>query len=304
MMETKTEPKERRSFLKKLLIAPALFSTSLTYGETEKSFVSPLKLSLNAYSFNDLLLGNKMSLEELLQFCYDEGIGAVDITAYYFQGYPLVPSDEVLFQFKRKALQLGIEISGTGVRNDFTDQTKQNEQVQVVKNWIVAASKIGAPVIRIFSGNRNPNGAEREAMQLQVISAVKECVEFGKQQGVVVAVQNHNDFIQTADQALDFIRQVNSDWFGLVVDAGSFRQSDPYLETAKTAKYAVNWQIKEKVFVNGVEVDTDINRLIKIVIDSGYKGYIPIETLGKGDPKLKVIAWVAKVRKALESYHN
>lgn len=305
-MEKQTEPVERRNFLKKLLIAPALLPASLTYGEIEKSFTSSLKLSLNAYSFNDPLLAKQLSLDQLLQFCADEGIAALDITAYYFHGYPIVPPDDVLFQFKRKALQLGVDISGTGVRNDFTepDQTKRNEQVQLVKNWIVAAAKIGAPVIRIFAGNRNPTSNEREAMQQQVISAIKECVEFGKQQGVVVAVQNHNDFIQTADQALDFIRQVNSDWFGLVVDAGSFRQSDPYVETAKTAMHAVNWQIKEKVFVNGMEVETDINRLIKIVIDSGYKGYIPIETLGPGDPKSKMIALIMKVSKALEGYQK
>jgi sugar phosphate isomerase/epimerase len=296
----------RRSFLKNLLLAPALLPTTLLFGGigSEKNFTSPLKLSLNAFSFNDALLAKQMSTDQLLQYCYDEGIGAVDITAYYIPGYPIVPADDVLFQFKRKAFQLGVDISGTGVRNDFTepDSTKRKEQVQLVKNWIVAAAKIGAPVIRIFAGNRNPIGKDREDMHQRVLTSIQECVEFGKEHGVVVALQNHNDFIQTADEALDFIRQINSSWFGLVLDTGSYRVGDPYAEIAKTAMHAVNWQIKENVFIKGQETEADINRIIKIIIDSGYKGYIPIETLGKGDPKVKVAALLTKVKNAITRY--
>ena len=186
----KTEPGDRRNFLKKMLIAPALLPVSLTFGSDELHFVSQVKPGLNAFSFNDPLLAKQMTLDQLLQFCFEEGIGALDITAYYFSGYPVVPSDEVLFQFKRKAFQLGIDISGTGVRNDFTepDNAKRSEQVQLVKNWIVAASKIGAPVIRIFAGNRNPTGNERESMRKLMLESIRECVEFGKKYGVVVGL--------------------------------------------------------------------------------------------------------------------
>jgi len=303
-MKDQTDADARRSFLKKLLIAPALMlSFGEVRGENEKS-VSPLKLSLNAFSFNDPLMSKKMSMDQLLQFCFDEGIGALDITAYYIRGYPVVPDDEVLFQFKRKAFQLGIEISGTGVRNDFTepDGTKRKEHVQLVKNWIVAASKIGAPVVRIFAGHRNPAGKEREGMRLWMLESILECVEFGKKYGVIVGLQNHNDFIQTADQALDFIKQINSPWFGLVLDTGSYRVGDPYHEIVKTAMHAVNWQIKENVFIDGQEVEADIDRIIKIIIDSGYKGYVPIETLGKGDPQTKVKVLLAKVKNAISNY--
>ena len=292
---------KRRNFLKNLLAVPALIPASWGFGATEKSAATPLKLGLNAFSFNDALLSKQMSLDQLLRFCYDEGIAALDITAYYIPGYPIVPEDEVLFQFKRKALQLGIDISGTGVRNDFTepDSIKRKEHVQLVKNWIVAASKIGAPIIRIFAGNRNPIGKERVEMHLSVLTSINECVEFGKKYGVVVALQNHNDFIQTADQALDFIQKINSPWFGLMLDTGSYRVGNPYEEIAKTAMHAVNWQIKENVFVNGQEVEADINRIIHIIVESGYKGYVPIETLGKGDPVLKVRTLLNKVKGAI-----
>jgi sugar phosphate isomerase/epimerase len=296
------ENEARRKFLKGLVVAPALMAGPLAIGQSSTTSYSPLKTSLNAFSFNEPLLGKKMSLDQLLEFCQMEGIGALDITAYYFPGYPVVPADEALFQFKRKAFQLGVDISGTGVRNDFTepDATKRNDHVQLVKNWIEAAAKIGAPVIRIFAGNRKPIGQERADMLKWMLASIQECVDYGKKYGVVVALQNHNDFIQTADQALEFIKLINSVWFGLVLDTGSYRIGDPYLEIAKTAMHAVNWQVKENLFIEGKEVEADVPRLVKIISDSGYKGYIPIETLGPGDPKIKVRALLAKVRKAIE----
>lgn len=259
-----------------------------------------LKTSLNAYSFNGPLIKGEMNLDQLLEFCAANQFDAVDITAYYFPGYPGVPSDEYLYHIKQKAFLLGLEISGTGVRNDFTDpdQAKRKASVELVKNWIVAAEKLGAPVIRIFSGTADTKGQTREKVVDYMVADFKECAEFGKAHGVVVAIQNHNDFIKTADQTIEVIKRVNSDWFGLILDIGSFR-TDPYKEIAQTIPYAVNWQLKENLFINGMEQKTDVDRLMKIIKESGYRGYLPIETLGEGDPKVKVPQFLSEIREAI-----
>jgi hypothetical protein len=108
-----------------------------------KSLKTSLKTSLNAYSFNRPLLDGTVSIGELIEFCADTGFEGIDITAYYFKGYPQVPPDEYLFDIKRKAFKAGLEITGTGVRNDFTiaDKTKRDQEVQLVKNWIEACFK-------------------------------------------------------------------------------------------------------------------------------------------------------------------
>lgn len=242
-----------------------------------------------------------MTLDDMLGFCSEAGFLAVDITAYYFPGYPAVPADEYLYHIKRKAFSLGLEISGTGVRNDFTepDPIKRGESVLLVKKWIEAAQKIGAPVIRIFSGNQHPAGYSREQVLDWMLKDIQDCIAFGKAHGVVVAIQNHDDFIKTADDAIQIIKAINSEWFGLILDTGSYRVGDPYKEIEKTAGYAVNWQIKEKVFINGKEVDVDMDKLIGVIHAAGYKGYIPLETLGEGDPKNKIIALLKKVNQSL-----
>lgn len=308
MNRTKSDHANRRRFLKSVLAAPLLSSLAVdgaSFPDGQNKFLandSPsLKISLNAYSFNGPLSSGKMTIEDVLTFCAEKGFLAVDITAYYFPGYPAVPSDDYLYNIKRKAFSLGLEISGTGVRNDFTepDPAKRQQSVTLVKNWIDAAEKIGAPVIRIFSGNQRPAGYSRDQILSWMIKDIQECIAYGRSHGVIVAIQNHDDFLKTADDVIQIMEAISSEWFGLILDIGSYRTGDPYKEIEKTIRYAVNWQIKEKVFDQGKETDVDLIRLIGIIKSSGYRGYFPLETLGEGDPKEKITALVERVRQAL-----
>jgi len=294
----------RRQFLSTLAAIPLITTSGIKPGEQPSLFntsADRLKTSLNAYSFNDPLTKGEMTIFDMLEFCANAGFDAVDITGYYFKGYPLVPPDDYLFAIKRKAFSLGIEISGTGVRNDFTiaDKSKRDLEVMLVKNWIDVAVKIGAPVIRIFAGTQKNEGITIDQVTEWMLKDIQTCVEYGKQRGVIIGIQNHNDFILTADQVIKIIRAINSEWFGLILDTGSFRQLDAYAEIEKAIPYAVNWQVKEKIWLNGTEVETDLERLMKIIKASGYKGYLPIETLGAGDPKVKIPALLEKLKKAM-----
>lgn len=295
----------RRKFLSSIAALPSLAMLSIypidSIARESRNMTTRLKTSLNAFSFNDALLKGSMDINDMLEFCAAAGFDAVDITGYYFKGYPAVPSDDYLFHIKRNAFNLGLEISGTGVRNDFTiaDKDKRRQEVDLVKKWIVVAAKIGAPVIRIFSGTQKNEAYSKKEVTDWMLDDIRTCVDYGKQHGIVIGLQNHNDFIQTADEINYVIETINSEWLGLILDTGSYRVHDPYEEITKSIKHAVNWQIKEKMFIKGEEVDTDMNKLMTIIKSSGYNGYLPIETLGAGDPKTKIMALFEKLRKAL-----
>lgn len=268
------------------------------YEETQNK---KLKTSLNAYSFHESLMNKSMNLEGLLEFCSEQGFEGIDLTGYYFPEYPKVPSDRFIFQLKRKAHLLGLSFSGTGIRNDFTQPDKylRSLEVQRVKDWIEVAAKLGAPVIRIFSGVINPPSYSWDQIAQWMAQDILECVEFGKSKGVLVALQNHNDFIKTAEEVHKIFKLVNNEWFGLVLDIGSYRQGDPYEEIKSTIQYAVNWQVKELIYENGQEKRVDLDKLFKLIQESNYKGFLPIETLGKGDAKIKVVAFKKVVDFAL-----
>lgn len=294
----------RRKFLKGAVVSGGSLLTTgpwTDFTRIQSNSTSQLKIALNAYSLNGPLSEGSMDIDDMLEFCAQNGLYACDITAYYFPGYPQVPSDEYLYHVKHKAFKLGLEICGTGVRNDFTnpDATVRKQHVALVKRWIEAAEKIGAPVIRVFAGPKLEDQSLRQKVLDWMIEDLKECVEYGKSHGVMVAVQNHNDFILTPQHTKELMDGVGSDWFGLIMDTSGYRSGNPYQQISESIHYAVNWQIKEKIFVNDLEEDTDLQKLVEVIKASNYRGYLPIETLGAGDPKPKILKLFRALDQAL-----
>jgi sugar phosphate isomerase/epimerase len=293
---------ERRSFLTRTagLAAAAVLSAEAKI--TRESGVK-LKLGLNAYSFDKPLRDGSMTLADAVTFCAQHGVDALDPTGYYFPGYPSVPADPYIYDLKRTAFVNGVGISGTGVRNNFAvaDPAARKKDVQMVKDWIVVASKLGAPVIRVFSGPVRPEGHSFDEALAWMAADFRECAAFGKDHGVVVAIQQHNDFLKTSAETIQLIDAVGSDWFGCILDIGSLRQGDPYTEIEKLVPYAVSWQIKEKVGRDGKEEPTDLTKIKALIDRSGYRGYVPFEALGPGDPRATVAAFLEKIRKAFFS---
>jgi len=262
-----------------------------------------IRVGLNAYSFNDPLIAKTMTIGDMLEFSANLGIEAVDLTGYYFLSYPVVPTDEEIYQTKRKAFLLRVDISGTGVKNDFTiaDKEKRKKEVQLVKDWVIVAEKLGAATLRVFAGNTMPEGYTRKQVLDWMVEDMKECADFAGKHGIMIALQNHNDFLKTADQIEELMKRVDSEWFGLMIDIGSFQtNADPYKEIEQVIPYAISWQIKENVYVNKVETKTDLSKVAAIIKRSTYRGFIPIETLGKGDPKEKVTKYFKEIKEAFK----
>jgi len=255
---------------------------------TKKTPESNIKLALNAYSFNDALMAKgtpekpAFTLFDLLDWCAVQNIEGIDITGYYIPTYPNVPSDEYTYELKRKAFSLGIDITGTGIRNNFAspDPAVRAADVKRAKEWIIFAEKLGAPVIRLFAGEI-PKGYENrwDEAAVWMIECFKECAAFGEQHGVIIGIQNHGDMIQTAEQCYKVVKAVNSKWAGIILDTGNFKVADPYADIEAVIPITVNWQMKTSVLGNTSEVKTDYLKLMKIVKKSGYRGYIPVETL-------------------------
>jgi sugar phosphate isomerase/epimerase len=279
-----------------------------------------LKTSVNAYSFTKLLNakikhhGEGMDLYDVVDFCAKYNIDAFDATGYFFPGYPETPpTDKYINELKLKAFECGVAISGSGVRNNFTvaDKAKRQADVEHIKQWVEIASQLGAPVLRVFADTQMRNmhwtdvspGKTHEEVAKAIAENLQECAAHGEKHGVVIGVQNHGDFLRTADDQLHLISLVNSKWCGAIVDTGYYRTPDPYVDMAQAAPYAVNWQIKQSAFGADSDVPLDMIRLMKIIRKSGYRGYIPLETLstpGKDyDPFRVVPQYIQMIRDAI-----
>ncbi len=299
-----------------IFLLGSLFTTDLAAQKKKKS--APIIAGLNAYSFSDLMVAKDArdkqqvyTLFNLLDWCASQQIKALDPTAYFFPTYPEVPSDEYLKKIKDRAAELGIVLTGTGIRNDFAspDPKVRRTGIELAKKWIVAASKMGTPVVRLFSGEI-PKGYENKWKEVAdtMIFCYKECAAYAEQYGIKIGIQNHGDMLQTAEQCMYVLNGVNSKWAGLIVDIGNFKTEDPYKDIAAVVPYAVNWQLKESVFGIGSPIPTDYKRLVQIIKDGGYKGYLPIETLlvrGKPyDPFAEVTKMMAELNAAIKEVYK
>jgi sugar phosphate isomerase/epimerase len=292
-------------------LAPRLSARQPVQAPVKRVGGPRLKTSLNAYSFNKALndqlkgRGKGMTLFELLDFCAENNFDAIDPTGYFFPGYPKAPSEAYLNEFKRRAFILGLDISGTGVRNDFAtpDKAKRAADVQHVKEWVEVAARMGAPVLRVFAG-KQPEGYAWDEVAKWMVADLKQCVEHGKKHGVIIGIQNHGDTLMTAEQTLKIVKMVDSEWFGVIVDTGYFLKGDPYKEIAAVAPYAVNWQVKQHIGGKGATLKTDLKKIVQIAREAGYRGYLPIETLPvpgeEYDPRARTRQCLKELREAIQ----
>ncbi|MEO6525257.1 MAG: sugar phosphate isomerase/epimerase family protein [Gemmatimonadaceae bacterium] len=280
-----------------------------------------LKPSLNAYSFVEALQENAkdaskgLDLFRVCDFCAQHGFDGVDVTGYFFPGYPAAPADAYLMKLKRHAFDLGLGLSGTGVRNDFTTANRavRAEGVQRVKTWIEVAAKLGAPTVRAFADSQAPfkswqeasGNAPRGAVEAWIADALRECAEHGEKFGVIVAVQNHGDFIRSGAEHLSLLERVNHRWCAAMVDTGEYFTADPYIDIALMAPRAVNWQVKETTRSRLDSPRIDMKRLVTVIRKSGYQGYLPIETLRMGradyDTFKEIPKLLAELREAIDA---
>ena len=315
---------DRRTFLATSAALPPGLSSAIGLGRTrpfggvlDLAPVSKLKPSLNAFSFYELLEANGkdpakgIDLFGVCDFCAKQGFDAIDATGYFFPGYPNAPSDRYLVKLKRHVFDLGLEFSGTGVRNDFTaaDAKVRAEGVQRVKTWIEVAAKLGAPTVRAFADSQAPyknwreasGNAPRDTVERWAAEALHECAEHGERYGVIVAVQNHADFITTGPEHVSLIERVDHAWCRAMVDTGSYLTDDPYSDIALAAPYAVNWQVKETTRSRLDSPRLDLKRFLGIVRRTGYRGYLPIETLRMGRADYDSFVEIARMLERLRA---
>ena len=309
---------DRRNFLKSALplgLGLGVMQVQDVFGVQSKNFnqspPSKIKVGLNAWSYYVQLYKYQkgetggMSLFDMLEECARLEFDAVDPTGYFFPGYPNRPERKFINDFKRRAFQLGLGISGTGIRNDFAtaDKTKRNADVALAKQWIEVAAEMGAPVVRVFAGVQ-PKEHTWDETAVWMAEALAECADYGKQFGVIVGVQNHGDMLKSADEVIKILKMVDSDWLGTIVDTGFFMTPDPYADIARVIPYAVNWQVKE-LLSDRKGGKIDMSKLVSIIRESNYRGYVPIETLPDPDPNVpydamtKVPELLGDLRKAL-----
>jgi sugar phosphate isomerase/epimerase len=267
-------------------------------------------LSLAAYSFRDFFIdtskarpqepaaGKRLDLFGFLDFCAEHGCHGAELTSYYF---PPDFTEEFLLKLRRHAFLRGLSVSGTAVGNTFTLPAgpKRDQQITMVKTWVDHTSALGASHLRIFAGGAEGVSAA-EAKKL-CLAAVEECAEYAGKRGVFLGLENHGGIVAEPDDLLEIVRAVKSPWVGINLDTANFHTDDPYRDITRCAPYSVNVQLKADMRRRGqrTEEPADLERLLKILREANYQGWVALEYESKEDPWKAVPGLLKRLREII-----
>jgi sugar phosphate isomerase/epimerase len=282
----------RRDYLKTFTATAALAIPQVTIGGQNKS---RFRAAICAYSFRDQLKSGSMTYADLIRMAADLGADGVDFTTYWLPD----TSDQTLFPLKKLAYRSAIAIYTIGIGANMAQPTPelQAREVETVRKWLDAAERLGASHIRVFGGDV-PKGATEEQAVPWAVETLKRCADLAGRKGITIGVEDDGGLTTNADRTVEIIRKVDSQWAGINLDVGNF-PDDAYKQIEMCAPYATNVHFKSQVHIDRRPEPADWPRILHILGNAGYRGYLALEYESTEDPLTVVPKLVSKMQTAI-----
>ena len=170
----------------------------------------------------------------------------------------------------------------------FLGHPDESERMQAVENhykWVTATKFLGGHSIRV---NAASEGSYEEQQRLAA-DGLRRLAEFADGHGINVIVENHGGYSSNGEWLAGVMELADHPRVGTLPDFGNFlirRQPEAWYDRYKGVEelmpYAKAVSAKSNVFdENGNEAQTDFIRMMRIVLDAGYRGYVGIEYEGQ-----------------------
>lgn len=286
-----TSSLDRRTFLRSAAASGAALGLAVTSNSilTAATEATPplFKISLAEWSFHRALLDNKMdNLDFPLVAKRDYGIDCVEYVNIFFMDK--AKDTAYLKELKQRCEDNGVT-SGLIMCDREGDLGNPNkaERAKVVENhhkWVEAAKFLGCHSIRVNARSDEKLPAE-EQMSLAA-DGLRQLSEFGAQQGMNVIVENHGGISSNGKWLVGVMKKVDLPNCGTLPDFGNFQiapgeEYDRYEGVREMMPYAKGVSAKSHVFdAAGNEAQIDYLKMMKIVLDAGYHGYVGVEWEG------------------------
>lgn len=267
----------RRSFLSTSGLATAATLIPVMTRADEPLF----RISLAQWTINPELRSGKIDNLDFAKVAHEHGIEAIEYVNQFFMDK--AKDTAYLGEMKKRAADLGVKsllimCDREGNIGD-PDEAKRNQTVDNHRKWLDAAKFLGCHSIRVNAGS---SGSWEEQVKLAADGLAK-LTAFGAEQGLNVIVENHGGLSSNADWLAEVITAVDHERCGTLPDFGNFRikegeSYDSYEGVGKLMPWAKGVSVKDRVWdARDNSSPLDYDRMIKIVLDSGFRGYFGIE---------------------------
>ena len=278
---------DRRKFLatSAATTALALTASNCFAGRQEKEDANWFKISLAEWSLNNSIWEKKLTNLDFPRVAKEEfGIEAIEYVNQFFKKE--VNDPKYMADLKKRCEDVGVKsllimVDGEGKLGD-PDDRKRNKAVQNHRRWLEAAKFLGCHSIRV---NAASAGSYDEQVKLAA-DGLAALSELGKEYGLNVIVENHGGLSSNGAWLSQVIKTVGMENCGTLPDFGNFRVSkdqmyDRYKGVTELMPYAKAVSAKSYDFdPDGNDKATDYLKMMKIVKNAGYRGYVGIEYEG------------------------
>lgn len=258
-----------------------------------------LRSAICAYSYRDPLKEGTMTYDDIIRTAVELDIDGIDMTVYWFPN----TSDQFLLPLKRLAYKNAVEIYSIAIRTDMCQPTPEKQQAEIakVRQWLDVAEKLGAGHIRVFGGAVPRDATEDQAADW-CASVLSRAAEYAAKKGIILGIENHGGITSRAERILQIVRKVDSPWVGVNLDTGNFLR-DAYHQLEMILPYAASVQVKTQIRGDdGKPQPSDWDRIAKMLVNGGYRGYLALEYELKEDPKIAMPPLLAKLRDTCRKY--
>jgi L-ribulose-5-phosphate 3-epimerase len=274
----------RREFLKtSALSATAVGLTSCATMQGSRK--NPYEISLAEWSLNKALFGKKMDHLDFARAAKrDYGIEAVEYVNQFWMDK--AKDQNYLAELKKRAEGEGVKsllimCDNEGALGD-ADEKKRAQAVENHYKWVEAAKYLGCHSIRV---NAQSRGSYDEQVQ-RAADGLRRLSEFAAKHRLNVIVENHGGLSSNGEWLATVMRKVSLPNCGTLPDFGNWelgggKEYDRYKGTAELMPFAKAVSAKSHDFdATGNETHTDYRKMMKIVLDAGYRGWVGIEYEG------------------------
>ena len=291
----------RRKFITSL--SASLAASSLLSNADHHKKKQLFEISIAEWSLHKSLFGKKISNLDFPVVAKKEfKISAVEYVNQFFKDK--ATDKNYLNELKKICDNEGVKsllimCDGEGKLGD-PDKNKRISSVNNHKRWIEAAKHLGCHSIRV---NASSSGSYDDQQKLAA-DGLSRLSEFASTHGLNVIVENHGGLSSNGQWLSGVMKSVNMKNCGTLPDFGNFRIGggktyDRYKGVKELMPFAKAVSAKSHDFDdNGNEIHTDYHKMMKIVIDAGYRGYVGIEYEGS---KLSEYDGIKATKKLLES---
>jgi len=263
------------------------------------------KISLAEWSLHRALMKKEISNLDFPRIAKkDFNLDAVEYVSIFFAGRG--QDSLYLSQLKDSCGKYGVKsllimVDGEGNLAD-TSAERRQKAVENHYKWVKAAKFLGCHSIRVNAAGRGTP----EQMKAAVIESLSKLSRYAGEYNINVIVENHGGNSSVGTWLSDVMKKVNMPNCGTLPDLGNFYEYDRYQGVTDMMPFAKGVSGKTHNFDdNGNETQIDYSRMIRIVADAGYKGYIDVEYEGDKLSEYDGIrASIALVRKAVEPYNK